>query len=255
MQTDFSFNPISADDLLKMEIPKPPEIIKGLLPIGYSMIAAPPKQGKSFTCLNLAIAVSCGGRALGALPAVQGEVLYLALEDNYYRVQKRLRMLTDEKPKALKFALEIPKFPSGGLEELYNYIHKNQVLLTIIDTLGKVRDAASKSDIYQDDYKLGSAIQALALSANASVLVVHHTNKSTQQEGIGRVGGSTGVTAALDCALMFDRDVENKGKASIEVISRDIEPNTYELEWNRLSGGWVMSSQSAYTHWSDKDAP
>jgi len=122
----------------------------------------------------------------------------------------------------------------------------------IIDTLGRVREKA-KGDLYQDDYALGAMIQAVALQANCAILAVHHTNKGSG-EGIQRVGGTTGVTAALDCALMFERDFQQKNMARIEVISRDIEPNTYELTWSPLSGGWCVNNQNLYqNHWSDKD--
>jgi RecA-family ATPase len=60
---------------------------------GLTILAGKGKIGKSWLALGIAIAVASGGYALGSIKVEQGDVLYLALEDNERRLQKRLRQL------------------------------------------------------------------------------------------------------------------------------------------------------------------
>lgn len=67
---------------------KPP-LIEGLLYRDSYIFAGSPKQGKSFLMLQLCYHVSMG-LPLWGHPVNQGTVLYLALEDDYARLQQRL---------------------------------------------------------------------------------------------------------------------------------------------------------------------
>ena len=87
------FQGINAEDLLKKEFPEPRWAVPGLLPEGCLVLAGKPKKGKSIMALNLGLAISLGGYALGKIPVSQGDVIYLALEDNERRLQKRLRQM------------------------------------------------------------------------------------------------------------------------------------------------------------------
>jgi hypothetical protein len=69
--------------------------------------------------LGIAIAISIGGVALGARPVEIGDVLYMALEDNYRRLRKRLgKLVTGEVPERLHIATEWPRMDEGGAEAL-----------------------------------------------------------------------------------------------------------------------------------------
>jgi hypothetical protein len=52
-----------------------------------------PKLGKSWWAYDASIAVATGGKAMGSVDCEQGDVLYLALEDNRRRVKDRLLTL------------------------------------------------------------------------------------------------------------------------------------------------------------------
>jgi RecA-family ATPase len=65
-------------------------ILPGLVPEGATLLVARPKFGKSWLVLDIAIAIAAGRFTLGQLKPVQGDVLYLALEDGPRRLQRRL---------------------------------------------------------------------------------------------------------------------------------------------------------------------
>jgi hypothetical protein len=75
-------------DLLAAELPAPKYAVEGLFPEGLTFMAGAPKLGKSWLGLGLRIAVASGGHALGKIAVTQGDVLYLALEDNARRLRR-----------------------------------------------------------------------------------------------------------------------------------------------------------------------
>ena len=85
----------SMPELMETYFPSRPFIIENLLPAGTYILAGAPKIGKSFFVLQMAYQVSMGEPFLG-FPSRQGTVLYLALEDTYERLQKRLSRMTEQ---------------------------------------------------------------------------------------------------------------------------------------------------------------
>ena len=69
-----------------------PPIIENLLHSGAYLLAGAPKIGKSFLVAQIAYHVSTG-QALWDCKVHQGTVLYLALEDDFQRIQNRMFMM------------------------------------------------------------------------------------------------------------------------------------------------------------------
>jgi len=67
-------------------------VVPGLFPEGVTLLASRPKMGKSWLLLQVTTAVAGGKSTLtaGDQPPPVGDVLYLALEDNPRRLQRRL---------------------------------------------------------------------------------------------------------------------------------------------------------------------
>jgi hypothetical protein len=83
----------SLRDLLAWELPPVRWAVPEILPEGLTLLAGKPKLGKSWLAVSLALSIASGGVALGKQPVAQGEVLYLALEENARRLQARARQL------------------------------------------------------------------------------------------------------------------------------------------------------------------
>ena len=83
---------------------KPP-LIDGLLYPGTYIFAGAPKLGKSFLMAQFAYHISTG-TPLWNFDVRKGTVLYLALEDDYHRLQERLyRMFGTESANNLYFSV------------------------------------------------------------------------------------------------------------------------------------------------------
>ena len=66
-----------------IENPPPPIrwIVPGIIREGLDLLSAVPKAGKSTMARGLALAVACGGKALGSISVEGGDVLLISLED------------------------------------------------------------------------------------------------------------------------------------------------------------------------------
>src|SRR5215216_6264751 len=114
---------LTAAELLGLELPPIRWSVPGLVPEGVTLLAGKPKLGKSWMALGIGIAVSTGGVALGTRSVEQGDVLYMALEDNYRRLHKRLKKLfTGEVPERLHIATEWPRMDEGGSAALKRWL-------------------------------------------------------------------------------------------------------------------------------------
>ena len=69
-----------------------PPVVEGLLYAGAYILAGAPKIGKSFLVAQIAYHVSIG-QDLWGYKVHQGTVLYLALEDDFQRIQSRMFMM------------------------------------------------------------------------------------------------------------------------------------------------------------------
>jgi hypothetical protein len=115
--------PFTLQELLARQLPPIRWAIPDILPEGLTLLAGKPKLGKSWLALSVALAVAAGGVALGTYPVKQGEVLYLALEDNERRLQSRAKQLLasmSSVPNSIAFELRWPRLDQGGLAYLFD---------------------------------------------------------------------------------------------------------------------------------------
>lgn len=145
-------NTLSMNDLLDCSFQSRPPLIDGLLYIGTYLLAGAPKIGKSFLVAQLAYHVSTGQVFLG-YSVRQSGVLYLALEDDYRRLQNRMsRMFGVEGTDNLNFAVASAQIEAGLTEQLSNYLNdRPDTKLIIVDTLQKVREMVVESYSYSND--------------------------------------------------------------------------------------------------------
>ena len=83
---------VSMTELYQTSYKSRPPIVDGLLYAGVYILAGAPKIGKSFLVAQLAYHVSTGQK-LWEYDIHQGTVLYLALEDDFGRIQNRMFMM------------------------------------------------------------------------------------------------------------------------------------------------------------------
>ena len=230
---------VTGTRLMTLELPQPPPLVEGLLYPGLTVLAGKPKLGKSFLMLELALALAAGRDALGSRAATRGEVLYLAIEDTYRRLQSRLQLLGGTVPEGLHFGTRLEPLDQGGFEQLGGFLRRHLgVKLVVLDTLARVKPRRqARADIYQEDAALGARLQALAAKFELAMVVVHHLRKAPAEDVLDTVSGSLGFTGAADCVLVLSRS-RGQAQAVLNVMGRDVDEQQLALTFK--GGRWTV---------------
>ena len=197
-------------------------IIDGLLYTGAYILAGAPKIGKSFLVAQIAYHVSTG-KKLWDYDVKQGSVLYLALEDDYRRLQERMsRMFGIDATGDLFFSITANQIGKGLNDQLEGFIYeKKNTKLIIIDTLQKVREIESDTYSYAGDYEIISKLKEIADKHCICILIVHHTRKQPSVDSFEMISGTTGLLGCADGAFLMQKEKRTDRTATLEIVGRD----------------------------------
>lgn len=248
MKQELTFSSFSAKDLDGEEIEATPFIVDQLLPCGLTIMAAPPKTGKSWLCLALADAVASGATFWGH-KVTSGEVQYLALEDSKSRLQSRLKAIGSSMPRNLHFVLRgAMTLETGLLDQITNWIDEHpETRLIILDTLQRIKGAAQYGiDAYAGDYARLAPLQELAVEKKVAILAVHHFKKQGNfalDDAFERMSGSTALFGASDCAwAIFGK--RGSEEMTLHVTGRDVFDNEYKIKFDASTKRWQLLGNS-----------
>lgn len=230
---------VDAVDLMGRTFPPLVEPVKGLIVEGATFLAGASKIGKSWLVLALACAVAAGKPFLGRA-TLQGNVLYLALEDSLRRLQTRLNQLHENPGAALEFETKCKPLNGGLIDELREWAQgKERPRLIIIDTFQKVRDCMpSKAHAYGVDYNDVSKLKAFADEYHVAVVLVHHLNKMKDVDDLyDRVSGSTGLMGAADTTIIITRE-RGSDDAKVSFTGRDVWGDDFMIRTQE--GRWTV---------------
>ena len=199
-----------------------PPVVEGLLYAGAYILAGAPKIGKSFLVAQIAYHVSTG-QDLWGYKVHQGTVLYLALEDDFQRIQSRMFMMygVNDTPN-LHFATAAGKIGNGLDEQLKNFVQEHpDTNLIIIDTMQKIREVGGEAYSYASDYEIIGRIKQFADQHGICVLTVHHTRKQPAGDSFEMISGTTGLLGCADGAFLMQKEKRTDSKATLEVVGRN----------------------------------
>lgn len=201
---------------------KKPPVIEGLLYQGTYLFVGSPKIGKSFFMAQLAYHVSTG-TPLWDYPVKKGTVLYLALEDDYRRLQERMyRMFGTDSTENLYFSVSSKQLGNGLTDQLSGFIREHpDTTLVIIDTLQKIREVDSDSYSYAKDYEIINQLKQFSDSWGICLLLVHHTRKQKSTDNFDMISGTNGLLGCADGAFMLYKETRTSNKATLEISGRD----------------------------------
>lgn len=237
---------VSMPELYEMVYPGKPPIIDHFLYPGTYLFVGAPKVGKSFMMAQIAYHVS-SGTPMWNYSVRKGTVLYLALEDDYRRLQERLyRMFGTETTPDLFFSVASKSLNEGLLEQLDSFIREHHDTgLVIIDTLQKVREAEGDTYSYARDYDIIAGLKAFADRTGICLMLVHHTRKQKSDDNFDRISGTNGLLGAADGALIMYKNKRSDGDATIEVSGRDQPDKEFMLSRNKETLCWELSGEKS----------
>jgi hypothetical protein len=246
---------INAETLLGMDFAPLEYVIPGYVVEGLTVLGGKPKLGKSWWAYDASIAVATGGKAMGSVNCEEGDVLYLALEDNRRRVKDRLltlcpaRKLMNIRLDRLTVRTVAPRIDTGLLVEMDKWRRGcANPRLIIIDVFLKVRPPRKKGeDAYAADYEAVTPLQRYASEHRLAIVLVTHTRKMEAEDPLEAISGTNGVTGAADAVLVLNRDAKG---TTLYGRGRDIE----EIETAmRFDGGrWSILGDADEVRKSDE---
>jgi Bifunctional DNA primase/polymerase, N-terminal/AAA domain len=224
-------------------------IIPGIIAEGCTLFAGKPKSAKSWLALDLAIAVADGQRqTLGAIkPEQSGDVLFLALDDNERRLQRRMDTLMPpgaDWPERLLFATEWRRVDQGGLDDIRIWAASvTKPTLIVVDTLQRVRPPRpANANGYDTDYQALAGLQKLAAELKVTIVVIHHVRKAEAADVFDTISGTLGLTAASDANIVLGK----QGEVTILAVQgRDVEGGEWIATFNKASCKWTLSAEQA----------
>ena len=235
----------SSKSLSLREVAPPKYVVPGIIPYGITILASPPKYGKSWMCMDMALSVATGTEFMGMETNMDG-VIYLALEDGDYRLRERQRKVANGRdfPENLLFVKEAPILAEGLLPLLNDLVENagQPIGMVIIDTLQKIRGVAGKTEgVYGYDYRELGQLHQFAIDRNLALILVHHLNKGgDDSDFVSRLNGSTGVSGAADTIITLTRAARGSEETKMSITGRDVMERVLivKMDWGNYR--WLL---------------
>lgn len=246
---------ISAYDLQLKEFDERYYAVQDMIPEGETVIAAPPKTGKSWLMLDMCLKVAEGKPFLG-FETKKSDTLYLALEDGDSFEQERLNIVLDgkEAPKNFHFVFSnVMPMNEGFLLQLEDLLEQfPDVKIVVIDTLQFIKYRQGKSEsAYETDYRTGRDLKEFAEKKNIAIVVVTHTTKMRYiDDDMANVSGTNGVTGAADSVIVLGKEKRTDLDAKMFITGRKVRQTMHNIKFDDKKCRWEYVGVAEI---SDKD--
>jgi len=234
-------------------------LLQGFIPEGLSLLVGRPKIGKSWWVLDVCVGCSANRTTLGTLLPAHGDVLYLALEDGWRRLQRRLNKLLGtfrgEWPERLKLVAMggWRRADQGGLEKIEEWCKSaSKPVLVVVDTLERFRKPANgKASLYSADYDAITGLQKIATDYGIAIIVLHHDRKSDADDAFDTISGTLGLPAGADTILIIKR---RSNGVTLFARGRDIEESETAMQFDKETCRWTILGKASEVQRSNERA-
>jgi AAA domain/Bifunctional DNA primase/polymerase, N-terminal len=233
--------PYTLEELRVTDISPIMWVIPGYLPEGLTVLAGRPKIGKSWLVLQIALTVATGGTMFD-VTVEQGDVFYGAFEDSPRRLHDRVIKTLSEFgtwPATCEVWHQLAALDEGGLDGIQAWCKSHpKRRLIILDVLAKVRGRKRRDEEqYQYDYRMISGLQELSLRYKVAIIVVHHVRKTTAEDVLDTVSGTTGIAGSADSVMVLGRA---ERAVRLYLRGRDIEETDKVVTFDKATGTWSI---------------
>jgi putative DNA primase/helicase len=255
-----AFCPVTAADLLTMQIPQRQLALAPVLPLpGLAMMYAPRGMGKSFLALSIGYAIAGAGTALRWRAPTSRRVLYVDGEMPAGAIQARLAAIVrgaGHVPKevdSLRFIASdllpngMPSIARPEVQAALDQVAQDADVL-ILDNLSTLAGGLRENEA--DDWE---GLQRWLLSlrrAGKAALMIHHAGKGGQQRGTSRREDVLDTVIALRRPADYEASQGARFEVHLEkargVTGADAEPFLAALMENEAKGlTWTTTGLTA----------
>ncbi len=237
---------ITAAELAALDIPPITWLVKGLLPVGLSMIGAPSKYFKSYMALDLCVSI-CNGAPFMGFETYKHACLYLDLESTKRRPRDRLKQIVGARghiPENLYILTgedDVGRIGEGFEAQMeYQLQEHPEIKLIVVDVFQMIRQPAKRNQTgYDRDYDDFKALKKFADFHGIGILLIHHTRKMKDPSDVfNELSGSVGVMGALDSAWVIQKDDRFADEATLNITGRDLESQQLKITFNKNRMRW-----------------
>lgn len=208
---------------------------------GVTLIAGPPKAGKSTLAAQLQRCAETGEDFLGSWPVDPGPCLLVTEEGGVAVVHKtsgleRLDVL--DRRAALSAGLSYRQV----LDVIAEWADANPNGTAFIDTLAIWAEIENENDASQANRAV-SLVTSLAQATDLAVVLIHHVRKAAGEHGEA-IRGSGAILATVDIAAEMSRVVSGSDERWLDVQGRVISPERFLLGFDRTSMQYRLEDRS-----------
>jgi hypothetical protein len=202
-------------------------LTQGLLAVGgVSVMAGPPKSGKSTLVRQLAKAVCRGDEFLGR-KCKRGPVFHIALEEQEETLKDSYKAVGINDNDRLYLHVG-GVYDSNFMQDLTTDLIEAKPSLLIVDTLFLLAPVESLNDYAQVNAAM-TPFRRMARDTDTHIMFVHHTNK-TSEGGPRSISGSQAIHGAVDCALILSQDGNKRRLQTSQRGGVPFQPTSLEFE-------------------------
>jgi predicted ATP-dependent serine protease len=213
------FAPVDIGVLYEEEEEDVPWVLEGYLAEGgWTLLAGPPKLGKTTLAYDAIVAIATGRSFLGR-EVVKKKVLLLGVEEHRRDIIARLRQCGGDEISGM-VKLEFPPLPYDNsiLSRLHSYIMQEEISLVVVDTLHASWHIQDENDASQVNL-YGHLLLQVIRSTKAAWLSLVHTRKRGGSGG-EEIRGSSALPGLVDIAISIKGTSGGSHQRSLETISR-----------------------------------
>ena len=230
---------VKGGDFTAVPLPRPPEVIEGVLFRGGKLVfGGPSKSFKTWNLIDLAVAVATGGEWLGFATA-QGNALYVNLELAEFSTQHRILEIARARGCTVPDALRVWNLRGYSapldrlLPELLRQIRAEPYGLIVVDPIYKTLAGREENDTGAIG-EVCNEIEQVAVKTGAAVAFGSHFAKgnAAAKNSIDRISGS-GVFARDPDAILTATPHDIDGAFTMDLTLRDFAPvESFVIRWN-----------------------
>lgn len=241
--------------------PRIPQLLEGIVPArGAGGIIGPPKCGKTFLAMQLALAVAGGDNAFLGRSVHGGKAIYLALEMSGEELCERLAALL---PGTTHWRnddafIPIPREgfvfnPDERLAALRELIEKHRPVLVVLDTLARFRKPPSGPMAYENDFHAADELRALGNEFGCFILWAHHSSKKARgDDPSGDAIATHGLGGGSSVMLGLQRASQRTPRAKLIVTGNAVAHQQVPLAWNAEALRWELGEAPRVGRPADK---
>lgn len=199
---------------------------------GVTLIAGPPKAGKSTLAAQLQQCAETGIDFAGSWPVVAGPCLLVTEEGGVavsYKTSGLERLDVLDRRSAVMASLTF----SQVLDVIAEWTVANPDGIAFIDTLAIWAGIENENDASQATQAIAQ-VTALAQQTDLAVVLIHHARKAGGENGEA-IRGSGAILGTVDIAVEMSRTGPMSDDRYLDVQGRVVMPERYLLAFDRLT--------------------